>query len=221
MASFLRVDGEERELSAARLVWHRAHAADGDGIAFNLIAHGGPRLLHVGGWLPGADPAELSCGELLLDDPGPDAALDGRLFRMLLVRFGRVSAERAVLSLDGEIEDIDVGSESLTTVAADLVCVVEREQVPAYCHGCGTSLDGAEREVHEFAGGRLVTSHRPFPLCPDCAAAPPSPLPLHCPSCGVAYEPSGVLAQADEHTVAYTSTCPAGHVVSGRSAVAD
>ena len=217
-SSFLRLDGEEHALTGARLVWRHAQASDGGGIAFNVIAHGGARLLHIGGWLPAADPAGLSCGELLLDDPGPDAALDGRLFRMLLARFGRVSASRAVLSLDGEIEDIDIGSEGRTTVAADIICAVEQERLPAYCHGCGSLLDGAVREVHEFAGGRLVTSHRPFPQCPDCAAAPPSLLPLHCPECGVAYAPDGVLSQADEHTIAYTSTCPAGHTVSGRAA---
>jgi hypothetical protein len=84
------------------MVWRPGTAGDADGIAFALTAHGGPHLLHVTGWLPGSDPADLTCSELLLDVPGPDAALDGRIFAMALVRFGRVSERRAVISLDGD-----------------------------------------------------------------------------------------------------------------------
>ena len=89
---------------------------------FALTAHGGSHLLHVTGWLPGQQPGDLSCSELLLDVPGPDAALDGRIFAMALVRFGRVGERRAVISLDGEIEGIEADSDARTTVAADIVC---------------------------------------------------------------------------------------------------
>ena len=102
------------------MVWRPGTAGDDDGIAFALTAHGGAHLLHVTGWLPGRGPADLSCSELLLDVPGPDAALDGRIFAMALVRFGRVDERRAVISLDGEIEGIEPDSDARTTVAADI-----------------------------------------------------------------------------------------------------
>ena len=134
------------------MVWRPGTAGDADGIAFALTAHGGPHLLHVTGWLPGSEPADLSCSELLLDVPGPDAALDGRIFAMALVRFGRVGERRAVVSLDGEIEGIEADSDARTTVAADIVCGVERAHEPAFCGACGRAL--AE------AGGASGTSSR-------------------------------------------------------------
>ena len=138
MASFLRIGGDEVDLGGGRMVWRPGTAGDADGIAFALTAHGGPHLLHVTGWLPGSEPADLSCSELLLDVPGPDAALDGRIFAMALVRFGRVDERRAVVSLDGEIEGIEADSDARTTVAADIICGVERAHEPAFCGACGT-----------------------------------------------------------------------------------
>jgi hypothetical protein len=173
----------------------------------------------VTGWLPGGEPADLSCSELLLDVPGPDAALDGRIFAMALVRFGRVSELRAVISLDGEIEGIEADSDARTTVAADIVCAVERAHEPAFCGACGTALAAVGAERHEFAGGRLVTTRHTATTCPACVDALRGRPPAFCTACGVAYEGEGVQHQADESLLAYTCTCPAGHTVSGISAV--
>ena len=147
MASFLRIGGDEVDLGGGRIVWRPGTAGDADGIAFALTAHGGPHLLHVTGWLPGSAPADLSCSELLLDVPGPDAALDGRIFAMALVRFGRVSERRAVISLDGEIEGIEAGSDARTTVAADIICGVERAHEPAFCSACGAGARRGRRRA--------------------------------------------------------------------------
>jgi hypothetical protein len=172
VASFLRIGGDELELRSGRIVWRPGTAGDAEGIAFALTAHGGSHLLHVTGWLPGSEPSDLSCSELLLDVPGPDAALDGRIFAMALVRFGRVGDTRAVISLDGEIEDIEADSDARTTVAADIVCAVERAHEPVFCSACGTPLAAVGAERHEFAGGRLVTTRHAATTCPGCAAGP-------------------------------------------------
>ncbi|MDP9258708.1 MAG: hypothetical protein M3Q31_19470, partial [Actinomycetota bacterium] len=169
MASFLRIGGDEIDLAGGRMVWRPGTAGDAEGVAFALTAHGGPHLLHVTGWLPGSEPVDLSCSELLLDVPGPDAALDGRIFAMALVRFGRVGERRAVISLDGEIEGIEADSDARTTVAADIVCGVERAHEPAFCGACGRVLAEAGGERHEFAGGRLVTTRHASTTCPACA----------------------------------------------------
>ena len=52
------------------------------------------------------------------------------MFGALLLRFGRVDGERAVLSLDGEVEGILSGSEARSQVAADISCAVEAGEVP-------------------------------------------------------------------------------------------
>ena len=219
MASFLRIGGGEVELRSGRIVWRPGTAGDAEGIAFALTAHGGTHLLHVTGWLPGTEPTDLSCSELLLDVPGPDAALDGRIFAMALVRFGRVSDTRAVISLDGEIEGIDPESDARTTVAADIVCSVERAHEPAFCSACGAALAAAGAERHEFAGGRLVTTRHTSTTHPQCADAVRGRPPAFCTACGAAYEADGIQHQADELLLAYTCTCPGGHTVSGINAV--
>jgi hypothetical protein len=219
VTSFLRIGGDEVDLGSGRIVWRPGTADDADGIAFALTAHGGPHLLHVTGWLPGGDPADLTCNELLLDVPGPDAALDGRIFAMALVRFGRVTDRRAIVSLDGEIEGIEADSDARTTIAADIVCSVERAPDPAYCSACGTALAAAAAERHEFAGGRLVTTRHAATTCPGCADALRGRPPVFCTVCGAAYEADGIQHQADELLLAYTCTCPAGHTVSGINAV--
>ena len=219
MASFLRIGGDEVDLGGGRMVWRPGTAGDDDGIAFALTAHGGSHLLHVTGWVIGSAPADLSCSELLLDVPGPDAALDGRIFAMALVRFGRVSEKRAVISLDGEIEGIEADSNARTTVAADIVCAVERAHEPAFCGACGTALATGGAERHEFAGGRLVTTRHIATTCTGCVEALRGRPPAFCTACGVAYEIDGVQHQADELLLAYTCTCPAGHTVSGINAV--
>ncbi len=182
MASFLRIGGDELELRSGRIVWRPGTAGDAEGIAFALTAHGGSHLLHVTGWLPGSAPSDLSCSELLLDVPGPDAALDGRIFAMALVRFGRVGDKRAVISLDGEIEDIEADSDARTTVAADIVCAVERAHDPVFCSACGTTLAAVGAERHEFAGGRLrddaAHGDDAAPAAPTrCAAGRPPSVP--------------------------------------------
>jgi hypothetical protein len=219
VASFLRIGGDEVDLGGGRMVWRPGTAGDDDGIAFALTAHGGSHLLHVTGWLPGSEPGNLSCSELLLDVPGPDAALDGRIFAMALVRFGRVSEQRAVISLDGEIEGIEADSDARTTVAADIICAVERAHEPAFCGACGTALASAGAERHEFAGGRLVTTRHTATTCAGCGDALRGQPPGFCTACGAAYEADGVQSQADELLLAYTCTCPAGHKVSGNSPV--
>ena len=199
MASFLRIGGDEVDLGGGRIVWRPGTAGDADGIAFALTAHGGPHLLHVTGWLPGSEPADLSCSELLLDVPGPDAALDGRIFAMALVRFGRVNERRAVISLDGEIEGIEADSDARTTVAADIICSVERAHEPAFCGACGSALAEVGAERHEFAGGSLVTTRH-------TARRPARPAPRRCaggrrPSARPAApptRPTGMQHQADE-----------------------
>ena len=188
MASFLRIGGDEVDLGGGRIVWRPGTAGDADGIAFALTAHGGPHLLHVTGWLPGSEPADLSCSELLLDVPGPDAALDGRIFAMALVRFGRVTERRAVVSLDGEIEGIEADSDARTTVAADIVCGVERAHEPAFCGACGRALGEIGAERHEFAGGRFVTTRHASTTCTGCVEALRGRPPAFCTACGVAYE---------------------------------
>jgi len=219
VASFLRIGGDEVDLGGGRMVCRPGTAGEDDGIAFALTAHGGAHLLHVTGWLPGSEPTDLSCSELLLDVPGPDAALDGRIFAMALVRFGRVGEKRAVISLDGEIEGIEAGSDARTTVAADIVCAVERAHEPAFCGACGTALATVGAERHELAGGRLVTTRHTATTCPGCAGALRGRPPAFCTACGAAYEREGVQHQADEVLLAYTCTCPAGHTVSGISSV--
>ena len=151
--------------------------------------------------------------------PGPDAALDGRIFAMALVRFGRVSEKRAVISLDGEIEGIEADSDARTTVAADIICAVERAHEPAFCGACGTALAAGGAERHEFAGGRLVTTRHIATTCPGCVEALRGRPPAFCTACGAAYEVEGIQHQADELLLAYTCTCPAGHTVSGINAV--
>ncbi len=138
---------------------------------------------------------------------------------MALLRFGRVDEERAVLSLDGEVEGIESGSEARSQVAADIICAVERAHEPAFCGACGTALaPAAQSATSSRAAGssRPATWPRPAPAASRrCAAGPPA----YCTACGAAYEDEGMQHQADELLLAYTCTCPAGHTVSGVNAV--
>jgi hypothetical protein len=219
--AFLRIDGDDFALRGARLVWYQARCEEAEGIAFQLVTHGSKNLLHVAGWAPGFTPAHLSGAEVTVTDAGPDAALDGRLFGMLLIRFGRVDANRAIISVDGDIEGIEPGSQARSHVAADIDAAVIAATVPAFCNRCGRSLADEAEEVAEIVAGRLVVGSRPRPTCRSCATtqtelAPPQ----RCSTCGEEYDPAGVDWQSDEHSVAYNCTCPQGHTVAGTTTLA-
>ena len=141
MGSFLRIDGEEAPLNAGRLTWYPAVSEHERGLAVHVAAHGPRSLLHVTVFVPGISPSDLSSREATVVEAGPDAAVDGRMFGALLLRFGRVDGEWAVLSLDGEVEGILSGSEARSLVAADIACAVEPAEVPTFCQRCGASLD--------------------------------------------------------------------------------
>ena len=228
MRPFLRIDGDEFSLRGGRLVWYPAlglELSGGDdersdrgtqGIAFNVVGHGSRNLVHVAGWARGEHVGDLSGAEVTMSEPGPDAALDGRLFGALLIRFGRVTTTRAVLSLDGDVEGIEAGSSARSVVAADLECAVVAAEIPAFCTHCGRSLAQEAEPSTRFVGGKLVRVHRPSPPCRACgdghhANAPPA----FCSACGSAYEPDGVSWQSDDLVLAYACRCPQGHEVSG------
>jgi hypothetical protein len=217
VASFLRIDGEDSPLHAGRLTWYPAVSERERGLAVHLAAHGPRSLLHVAVFVPGMSPSDLSSREATIVEAGPDAAVDGRMFGALLLRFGRVDGERAVLSLDGEVEGIESGSEARSVVAADIVCTVEAGEVPTYCQRCGAELAGESRSVGRMIGGRHVELHRPLPICHACAAEPGLVPPVRCSQCGETYQAGQVEWQSDELALAYTSTCVNGHTVSGLS----
>ena len=112
-----------------------------------------------------------------------------RMFGALLLRFGRVDAERAVLSLDGEVEGIESGSEARSQVAADISCSVEAGEVPSYCQRCGAPLAGEARAVGQMIGGRHVELRRPLPVCRACASEPGLVPPVRCSQCAETYLP--------------------------------
>ena len=168
--SFLRIDGDEFPLRGGRLVWQPATADEVEGIAFHLTAHGSRNLLHLGAWFPGAMPGELSGAEVTVTEGGPDAALDGRLFNVVLVRFGRIDDRRAIVSIDGDIEGLAAGSLARSQVAADIECAVIAAEIPAFCNRCGRSLADEAVAHTRFMGGRRITENRPQPTCHACRA---------------------------------------------------
>jgi hypothetical protein len=217
LASFLRIDGEEAPLRGGRLTWYPALSDRERGLAVHLAAHGPRNLLHVSVFVACMSPSDLSSREATIVEAGPDAAVDGRMFGALLLRFGRVDAERAVLSLDGEVEGIESGSEARSQVAADIICSVEAGEVPSYCQRCGAPLAGEARAVGQMIGGRHVELRRPLPVCRACAAEPGLVPPVRCSQCAETYLPDQVAWQSDELALAYTCTCINGHTVSGLS----
>lgn len=215
MGSFLRIDGEDAALNAGRLTWYPAVSEHERGLAVHLAAHGPRSLLHVAVFVPCESPSDLSSREATVVEAGPDAAVDGRMFGALLLRFGRVDSERAVLSLDGEVEGILSGSEARSQVAADIVCSVEAGEVPTFCQRCGASLAAESRVVGQLIGGRYVELRRPLPVCRACAAEPGLVPPVRCSKCAETYTAGQVEWQSDELALAYTCTCSNGHTVSG------
>jgi len=169
-------------------------------------------------FVPGIAPSDLSSREATIVEAGPDAAVDGRMFGALLLRFGRVDSERAVLSLDGEVEGILSGSEARSQVAADIVCSVEAGEVPTFCQRCGASLASESRVVGRLIGGRYVELRRPLPICSACASEPGLVPPVRCSQCAEVYAPNQVEWQSDELALAYTASCVNGHTVSGLTA---
>jgi hypothetical protein len=217
VGSFLRIDGEEAALNAGRLTWYPAVSEHERGLAVHLAAHGPRSLLHVAVFVPGVSPSDLSSREATIVEAGPDAAVDGRMFGALLLRFGRVDDERAVLSLDGEVECILSGSEARSQVAADISCSVEAGEVPTFCQRCGASLAGEARIVGQMIGGRYVELRRPLPVCRACASEPGLSPPVRCSQCAEIYAPGEVEWQSDELALAYTCRCTNGHTLSGLS----
>jgi hypothetical protein len=217
MMSFLRIDGDEFALIGGRIVWHPATTGDGEtGLAMQLAAHGSKNLIHLAAWVPGTVPSDLSGAEVAITDGGPDGAVDGRLFGVALMRFGRIGERRAVVSIDGDIEGIEPRSLARAQVAADIDCAVLAAEVPAFCNRCGRSLAGEAVSYNHFFGGRLITAARPKPTCRACreldqALVPP----LRCSTCGEIYEEGTVDWQSDELSIAYHCTCPRGHTIAG------
>jgi hypothetical protein len=216
MRSFLRIDGEELPLRGGRIIWTPARSNGELGVVFHLVSHGSGKMLHIAAWAPGRWPADISGSEITVTELGSDGAVDGRLFGVALIRFGRVSATRAIVSIDGDIEGLDPESSARSQVACDVECEVLMSEDPAYCSRCGTPLGDDSVSVAKFISGRRVTVSRRLPTCAECRErgeelAPPQ----RCSSCGAEYQPEGVSWTADERTLAYTCTCPYGHTVSG------
>jgi hypothetical protein len=221
VVSFLRIDGDDFPLRGGRLVWQPATADDAEGIAFHLTAHGSRNLVHLAAWVPGSMPGDLSGAEVTVSEGGPDGAVDGRLFGVVLVRFGRIDDRRAIVSIDGDIEGLAAGSLARSQVAADIDCAVIAAEIPAFCNRCGRSL-ASEAVAHtRFLSGHRITETRPLPTCNTCRAeltalAPP----VRCSTCGVEYDAGSVDWQSDELSIAYHCTCPRGHTVAGTQTIA-
>jgi hypothetical protein len=220
--SFLRIDGDDFALRGGRIVWQPATAGDDEeGMTLQLTAHGSKNLLHLATWVPGSTPADLSGAEVTVTEGGPDGAVDGRLFGVVLVRFGRVDERRAIVSVDGYIGGLEADSDARAQVAADIDCAVYAAEIPAFCNRCGASL--ADEAVHytRFVGGRLVTEARPKPTCRACSQREPALAPpRRCSTCGAEYADGGVDWVSDELSMAYHCTCPHGHTVAGTQTIA-
>ncbi len=213
MSSYLRIDGEEAPLTGATLTWQPAAADGGEGVLFHLAAHGGRHLLHLTAWAAGPDIGALSGQVISLTSSGCDAAIDGRMFDAGEVRFGRVTDARAVLSLDGVVEGLDPTVETHATVESDLRCDVAPVAERRFCLSCGTSLDRFVR-VHDQFVGRHRVRRRSVPLlCDTCEGFMDTP--RHCPECAARYLPADIHTLADDSSLDWWGTCPAGHTGSG------
>jgi len=213
VSGYLRIDGDEHALVHARLVWHLASSQGRPGVVFHVQAEGARTLLHLGAWAPGERVEDLSNQAVPLNNPGPDAAVDGRFIAIGTIRFGRVNAQRAVLSIDAEAEDLDPGSPVRAVLESDVRCHVEARPRRNHCLGCGRPLEDFAETRDEFVGGYRVRERVLPVLCPDCEGR--TERPHNCPTCGVAYEAARVHVLADEGVVGWTATCPEGHTFSG------
>jgi hypothetical protein len=213
VSSYLRIDGDERPLTGARLTWEHAAADGREGVLFHLAAHGGRHLLHLTAWAAGPDIGALSGQVVGLTASGCDAAIDGRMFDAGEVRFGRVTASRAVLSLDGVVEGLDPTVETRATVESDVRCDVVALPERRFCLSCGTPLDQFVT-VHDQFVGRHRVRRRSVPVLCDACRGSTEP-PRHCPECAARYEAADVHTLADEGNLDWWATCPAGHTGSG------
>ncbi len=213
MAPWVRIDGDELPVEEARIVWSPAACSGEDGIAFWLRASGARSVVHLAGWAPGESPLDLDGCEVLIDSPGPDAGVDGRFLARVGLRFGRVSHERAVVSIDGEIEALDPSDESRAVLQADLICRVSPVADRDHCIGCGGPLDRYATTRDEFVAGFRI-SQRVLPvLCPGCTGT--TERPRFCPKCGCAFAADAVSTHGEEGRIGYMARCPQGHEFSG------
>lgn len=215
----MRIDGVETPLTGARLTWEPAAADGREGILFHLAAHGGRHLLHLTAWAAGTDVGSLSGQSVDLTASGCDAALDSRMFHDGELRFARVRADRAVLSLDGVVEGLDPTVEARAAVESDVRCAVAAVATRRFCLSCATSLDPFVT-VHDQLVGRHRVRRRSVPVvCDGCSGYTGTP--RHCPECAARYTAADVHALAAEGDLDWWATCPAGHTSSGTLTAAD
>jgi|GEM_PF-2548487 len=213
MSPWVRIDGDELRVDAARIVWSPAVCASTDGIAFWLRASGTRSVVHIAGWAPGNQAADLDGVEVRIENSGPDAGVDGRFLSSALLRFGRVTSERAVVSIDGEIEALEPDDETRAVFAADLVCTIAPVAERDHCIGCGGPLDRFSETRDQFVAGFRI-SQRVLPvLCPPCVGNVEAP--RFCPTCGSAFDADSILTHGEEGRTGYNARCPHGHVFSG------
>jgi hypothetical protein len=214
MGSYLRMGGEEVDLVGGRLMWQRGTCMGRRGIVFHVAAHGRRRMLHLSGWAPADRVEDLSGQTVKLEASGPDAAVDGRFFATAAIRFGRVVPARAILSIDGDVESMDLSSDGLSPVEADVACAVEGVALRRFCLGCGRNVEGFARDRDDYVGGYRVRVSVVPVLCPDCDGVADAP--RYCPVCGTAYGDGEVYALGDDASLGYTATCSEGHTFSGQ-----
>jgi len=213
LAPWVRIDGDEFRVDDARIIWSPAVCANTEGIAFWLRAAGTRSVFHLAGWAPGSTASDLDGQEVRLENPGPDAGADGRFLASALVRFGRVSSERAVVSVDGAVEALEHDDETRAVLEADLVCTVSPVAERDHCIGCGGPLDRYAESRDQFVAGFRITQRVLPVLCPTCVGNVETP--HFCPTCGTAFPEDGISTHGEEGRTGYTARCPQGHVFSG------
>ena len=213
MSSYLRVDGEETPIRGARLLLQRGTSGDRRGFVFQVTAHGRRRMMHLAGWAPGDEPGDLTGQVVPLLASGPDAAVDGRFFAGAEIRFGRVRDDLAIISIDGEVEDIEPASAARSRLESDLRAEVVSIPDRRHCLACGAGVAAHATDRDEFVGGYRVRM-RVLPIvCPACTGFAEEP--RHCPTCGSAYRDGDVATLSDDEALGYTATCAEGHTYSG------
>jgi hypothetical protein len=210
---WVRIDGDELRVEDARIVWTPAVTANAEGIAFWLRASGGRTVMHIAGWAPGTSAADLDGQDVRIENPGPDAGVDGRFMTNARVRFGRVTSDRAVVSVDGQVEALEPSDDSIATFEADLVCTVAPMAERDHCIGCGGPLDRYAETRDEFVAGFRITQRVLPVLCPTCVGKVDRP--CFCPTCGTAFAADAVSTHGEEGRTGYTARCVQGHVFSG------
>ncbi len=210
---WVRIDGDELKADDARIVWSPAVCAGTDGIAFWLRASGGRSVMHLAGWAPGETAADLDGAEVRIETPGPDAGIDSRFLTGALVRFGRVSSERAVVSVDATVEALEPDDHATAVLEADLICTVSPVAERDHCLGCGGPLDRFAETRDEFVAGFRIQQRVLPVLCPACRGSVDQP--RFCPTCGTAFAPDQVSVHGEEGRTGYTARCAQGHVFSG------